>query len=349
MRDLKKMGGLQTLEVIDDPDEVYRLFYESGWTDGLPVIPPTEVRILKMLAGTKKEPDQVLGTLPPSGNDVTVANVAINAVMAGCLPEYMPVLIAAVQALAEPELGLHNLQATTHPVAPLMIVNGPIRQSIGMNTGSNLFGPANRANATMGRAIRLVLINVGGAIPGVLDLSTHGQPSKYSFCIPENEEENPWEPLHVEMGFDKTQSTVTVNGVENPHNINDHTAEDAENLLVTLAASMATQGNNNILYQGGEPLLVVGPEHASILSTSGFSKAQVKQYLYENARVPKKAFSKKHQEVHFSGYDENDLIPVIQKPEDLMVIVAGGPGKHTLFCPNYVIRSKTVTRLIELD
>jgi hypothetical protein len=259
------------------------------------------------------------------------------------------VLITAVRALADPKLGLHNLQATTHPVAPLMIVNGPIRQSIGMNAGSNLFGPANRANATIGRAIRLILINVGGAIPGALDLSTQGQPSKYSFCIPENEEESPWESLQVEMGFKKTQSTVTVNGVENPHNINDHAAEDAENLLITLAASMATQGNNNILYQGGEPVLVVGPEHASILSTSGFSKAQVKQYLYENARVPKKAFSKKHQEAHFSGYDEDDLIPVLQKPEDLMVIVAGGPGKHTLFCPNYVIRSNAVTKLIELD
>lgn len=348
MIELNKIG-LKILEVDNDPDEVFRLFYESGWTDGLPIIPPTEERVVKMLSGTKKEPGQVLGTLPPSGNDATVVNVAINAVMAGCLPEYMPVLIAAVQALAEPQLGLHNLQATTHPVAPLVIVNGPVRQEIGMNSGSNLFGPANRTNATIGRAIRLILINVGGAIPGALDLSTHGQPSKYSFCIPENEEENPWEPLHVEMGFELSQSTVTVNGVENPHNINDHTAEDAENLLITLAASMSTQGNNNILYQGGEPLLIIGPEHARILANSGFSKLHVKQYLYENARVPKKAFSKKHQEIQFSAYGENDLIPVIQKPEDLMIIVAGGPGKHTLFCPNYVIRSNAVTRLIERE
>jgi hypothetical protein len=348
MTDLKRIG-LQTLEVTDDPDEVYRLFYESGWTDGLPIIPPTEERVEKMLTGTSKSATQVLGTLPPSGNDATVGNVAINAVMAGCLPEYMPVLIAAVQALAEPTLGLHNLQATTHPVAPIIIVNGPIREQIQMNSRSNLFGPANRANATIGRAVRLILINIGGAIPGALDLSTHGQPSKYSFCIPENEEENPWESLHVEMGFNKMQSTVTVNGVENPHNVNDHTAEDAENLLITLAASMTTQGNNNILYQGGEPVIVIGPEHANILASGGLSKLQVKQYLYENARIPKKAFSRRHQEVQFSAFGEDDSVPVIQKPEDLMVIVAGGPGKHTLFCPNYVIRSNAVTKLIELD
>jgi hypothetical protein len=345
MTDLKQMN-IQTLEVPDDPEEVYQLFYERGWTDGLPLIPPTEERVVRMLQGTKKEAAQVLGVLPPSGSEATVGNVAINAVMAGCLPAYMPVLIAAVQALAEPELGLHNLQATTHPVAPLIIVNGPIRHEIGMNSGSNLFGPANRANATIGRAIRLILINIGGAIPGTLDLSTHGQPSKYSYCIAENEEESPWEPLHVEMGFDRSQSTVTVNGVENPHNINDHTAEDAENLLITLASSIATQGNNNILYQGGEPLLIPGPEHAGILAGSGFSKAQVKQYLYENARIPKSMFSKKHQEVQFSAYGDNDFIPVVQRPEDLMIIVAGGAGKHTLFCPNYVIRSHAVTKVI---
>jgi hypothetical protein len=345
MTDLKQMN-IQTLEVPDDPEEVYQLFYERGWTDGLPLIPPTEERVVRMLQGTKKEAAQVLGVLPPSGSEATVGNVAINAVMAGCLPAYMPVLIAAVQALAEPELGLHNLQATTHPVAPLIIVNGPIRHEIGMNSGSNLFGPANRANATIGRAIRLILINIGGAIPGTLDLSTHGQPSKYSYCIAENEEESPWEPLHVEMGFDRSQSTVTVNGVENPHNINDHTAEDAENLLITLASSIATQGNNNILYQGGEPLLIPGPEHAGILAGSGFSKAQVKQYLYENARIPKSMFSKKHQEVQFSAYSDNDFIPIVQRPEDLMIIVAGGAGKHTLFCPNYVIRSHAVTKVI---
>jgi len=346
MTDSKKMN-IQTLEVPDDPEEVYRLFYEQGWTDGFPIIPPTQDRVTRMLGGTKKDPTEVLGILPPSGNDATVSNVAINAVMAGCLPEYMPVLIAAVRALVEPDLGLHNIQATTHPVAPLVIVNGPVRQQIGMNSGSNLFGPANRANATIGRAIRLILINIGGAIPGVLDLSTHGQPSKYSFCIAENEEGSPWEPLHVEMGFDRSQSTVTVNGTENPHNINDHTAQDAENLLITLASSMATQGNNNILYQGGEPLLIPCPEHARILAGSGLSKAQVKQYLYEHARVPKKIFSIKHQEAQFSAYGDNALIPIFQRPEDLMIVVAGGPGKHTLFCPNYVIRSHVVTKVIE--
>ena len=338
---------IDMLEVPDNSEDIYNIFYERGWTDGLPVIPPTEERVTRMLQGTIKDPDEVLGTLPPSGNDATVGHVAINAVMAGCLPEYMPVLIAAVRALVEPSLGLHNIQATTHPVAPLIIVNGPIRHRIGMNCGCNLFGPANRANATIGRAVRLMLLNIGGGLPGTFDLSTHGQPSKYSFCIAENEEENPWEPLHVEMGFEKTDSVVTLNGVENPHNINDHTADDAENLLVTYAASIATQGNNNILYQSGEPLLIPAPEHAHILANSGYSKAQLKEYIYRNARIPKKVYSKKHREMQFSAYSEDDLIPVIQRPQDLMVVVAGGAGKHTLFCPTYAIRTGAVTKKIE--
>jgi hypothetical protein len=335
------------VEVPDDLDEVNRIYYERGWTDGFPIVPPTEERVERMLEGSKREAGEVLGVFPPAGNDATVGHVAINAVMAGCLPGYMPLLIAAVQAMLESEFGLHNIQGTTHPVAPLVIVNGPIRQRLGMNSGSNLFGPANRANATIGRAIRLMLLNIGGALPGVLDLSTHGQPSKYSFCIAENEEESPWEPLHVEMGFDRLANTVTVNGVENPHNINDHTAEDAENLLTTIAGSIATQGNNNILYQAGEPLLILGPEHARILAGSGFSKAQVKQYLYQKARVPKTAFSMGHQRVQFSMYSDADFIPVVQRPEDLMIVVAGGAGKHSLFCPTYAIRSHAITKEVQ--
>jgi hypothetical protein len=189
-----------------------------------------------------------------------------------------------------------------------------------------------------------MLLNIGGGIPGITDLSTHGQPSKYSFCIAENEEDSPWEPLHVEKGFDQSANTVTVNGVENPHNINDHTAEDAENLLTTIAGSISTQGNNNIIYQAGEPLIILGPEHARILAKSGYSKRQVKEYLYQKARVPKKAFSQKHREVQFPSYSEDDSIPVAQRPEDFMIVVAGGGGKHTLFCPTYAIRERAVTK-----
>ncbi|MBN2062057.1 MAG: hypothetical protein JW882_16730 [Deltaproteobacteria bacterium] len=338
----------EKLEVPDNIEEMFHVFYERGWTDGLPVIPPTEERVARMLEGTRMNADEVLGIFPPAGNEATVGHIAINAVMAGCLPEYMPVLIAAVQAMLEPELGLHNLQATTHPVAPLIIVNGPIRQKLEMNSGSNLFGPANRANATIGRAVRLILLNIGGARPGIVDLSTHGQPSKYSFCIAENEEESPWDPLHVEMGFDRSANTVTVNGVENPHNINDHTAEDAENLLITIAGTISTQGNNNIIYQGGEPLFVFGPEHAHILAGSGYSKNQVKEHLFEKARVPKKAFSQRHQEVQFSSFSDDDLIPIVQRPEDFMVIVAGGGGKHSLFCPTYAIRERVVTKEVKV-
>lgn len=180
-----------------------------------------------------------------------------------------------------------------------------------MNSGCNVFGQGNRANATIGRAIRLVLTNTGGAIPGKLDRATHGQPSKYSPCISENEESNPWEPLHVEKGFDKWSGTVTVCGVENPHNINDHNRIDVEGILTTFAGTIATQGNNNILYQRGDSLIVIGPEHARTIAESGFSKQEVKRLLHWKARIPKVSFSKKHQEGLFSQFPDEALIPAV--------------------------------------
>jgi hypothetical protein len=332
------------IEVPEDADEVNRIYYERGWTDGLPIVAPTEERVGRMLTATKREVDEVLGIFPPGGNEATVGHIAINAVMAGCLPEHIPVLIAIVEAMLEEQFGLSWIQATTHPVAPLVIVNGPIRKRLSFNSGSGLFGPGNRTNAAIGRAMRLILLNVGGAKPGVTDLSTQGQPSKYSFCIAENEEMSPWEPLHVERGFPRSSSTVTVCGVENPHNINDHTAEDGENLLTTIAGTVATQGNNNILYKMGEPLIVIGPEHARIISASGFSKAQVKEYLHDHARVPKRRFSRKHQEEQFSVFPDDSAIPVAQTADDFMIVVAGGVGKHSAYCPSFALGTRSVTK-----
>jgi hypothetical protein len=334
------------LEVSEDFEEMNRIYYERGWTDGLPIVPPTEDRVARMLGATKRQPDEVLGVFPPSGNEATVGHLAINAVMAGCLCEHLPVLIAIVEAMLEKQFGLSWIQATTHPVAPLVIVNGPVRKRLSFNSGSGLFGPGNRTNALIGRATRLILLNVGGAKPGITDLSTQGQPSKYSFCIAENEEISPWEPLHVERGFDGSSSTVTVCGVENPHNINDHTADDAENLLTTIAGTVATQGNNNILYKMGEPLIVIGPEHARIIASGGFSKRQVKEYLCHHARVPKKLFSRRHQEEQFPAYPDEGAIPVAQNVQDFMVIVAGGVGKHSAFCPSFALNTRSVTKEI---
>lgn len=334
------MANVETLiaeriEVSEDIEEAYGDYYQRGWTDGLPIILPTEERVEKMLAGTKRKPQESLGSVPPGGGEATVEKVAINSVMAGCLPEYMPLILTAIEAMLDSRFNLHWIQATTHPVAPLVIVNGRIRIKLQMNSGHNVFGQGNRANATIGRAIRLVLLNIGGAIPGQTDMSTQGQPSKYSFCIAENEELSPWEPLHVERGFQGAVSTVTVCGVESPHNINDHCSDDGDGLLATFAGTIATQGNNNVIYQRGEPLLIIGPDHAAIIAKSGFSKRQVKHLLYQRARIYKNLFSKKHQEDQFSKFDGDALIPVTPKEEDFMIIVAGGAGKHSAYCPSF--------------
>lgn len=189
-------------------------------------------------------------------------------------------------------------------------------------------------------------MNLGGAQPGVLDLSTHGQPSKYSFCIAENEAMNPWTPLHVERGFARSSSTVTVCGVENPHNINDHKAENAIDLLTTIVGTIATQGNNNVLYQAGEALLALSPEHAAIIAGSGYSKQQVKEYLYEKARLPKASFSKSHQREQFAGYADADDVRLLQGPDDFIIVVTGGPGRHSMYCPSFALYTRSVTKEI---
>ena len=323
---------------IDAPDsleEIDALYYQRGWTDGLPIIPPTEERVAQMLTGTTRKAQDVIGEVPPQWAEATAEKVAINAVMAGCLPEYMPVILTALGAMLEEKVNLYGLQATTHPVAPLIIVNGPIRKELGLNSGYNAFGQGNRANATIGRAIRLILINVGGGVPGKLDRATMGQPSKYSFCIAENEERNPWQPLHVERGFDPSASTVTVCGVESPWNINDHSGIDAQGVLTTIAGTMVAQGTNNILYQWGEPMVAIGPEHASTIASSGFSKQDVKHFLFEKARIPKRQFSLQHQQERFPKFADDALIPAAPEENAIIVIVAGGAGKHSMFLPTF--------------
>jgi hypothetical protein len=183
-----------------------------GWSDGLPIIPPTPDRVQHMLEGTRRGPQSLIGRIPPRWGDATVEKVAVNAVMAGCLPAYMPVLTTAIEAMLAPEFNLYGIQATTHPVAPLLILNGPLARQLDVNNSYNVYGPGWRANATIGRAIRLLLLNVGGGIPGKGDRSTQGSPAKFAFCIAENETRNPWLPLHVERGFDAGTSTVTVWG-----------------------------------------------------------------------------------------------------------------------------------------
>jgi hypothetical protein len=337
---------------IENSDEVINnLFIERGWSDGLPIIPPTEERIQRMLSFLgDKDPQEVVAVLPPRSGAATLEKIAINAVMAGCLPEYLPVIVAALKALSDDKFTLRGVQSTTHPCSPLIVVNGPIARKIGLNSKGNSFGPGVRANATIGRALRLILINVGGAIPGQIDKSTQGQPSRYTYCVAENEEENPWPPFHVERGFKAEDSTVTVFAAESPQNINEYNSITGEGLLLTMAAAMATPGNNNALFFTGEPILMLSPEHAAIIARDGFSKDQIREFLFQHARYSLKKLSEENRRYRkkfpdkYGEFTDSELVPIAHK-EDFIIMVLGGTGKQSSFIPTF--GNYSVTKLIE--
>lgn len=340
------------IKIEDSIDAVNNLFYKNGWTDGLPVIPPTEERVRWMLSGTKRGAQEVIAVLPPKLGQATTEKIAINAVMAGCMPEYMPVIIAAVEAVADEKFKLLGVQATTHSCGVLMVVNGPITKKLEMNSGGNAFGPGNRANASIGRALSLILLNIGGGIPGQIDKSTQGNPCKYTYCVSENEQANPWQPFYIEKGFRPEDSTVTVFAAEGPHNINDHDSTTGLDILKTIAATMATAGNNNLVFFTGEPILVLGPEHAAAIAGAGFSKEQVREYIFENARLPLKKISEGHiqyrskQPERYGEFINSEMIPVAKK-EDIVIIVLGGAGRHSSFIPTFGLNNM-VTKIIKL-
>ncbi len=342
----------ERVKVRDAPEALARLLEARGWGDGLPVVPPTPGRVARMVEGAGLAAGEEIGRMPPRQGVVTVEALAVNAVMAGCLPAYMPVLVAAARGALQPEFSLHALQATTHPVAPLIIVNGPVAARIDMNAAYGCFAPGNRANATIGRAMRLTLLNVGGASPGVLDRATQGSPAKYAFCIAENEEESPWEPLHVERGFAPGESAVTVVGCEGPHNVNDHVSHAAEGILAAAADTMSVMGGNNF-YLRGEPLLALGPEHAATIAGDGLSKADVKRRIFELARKPARQLRRGAmwgmqtwgEEIARNEGDDDYEIPLLDRPEDLIVIVAGGAGKHSSYLPTFGPTRSVTTRV----
>ena len=320
----------ERMEVPEDILEINRLFYEKGWSDGLPVIPPTRERVLGLLQGTTRQPDEVINPVPPRWAEASVEKIAINAVMAGCLPEHMPIIIAAVEGMTKTEFNLYGVQTTTHPCAPLLVINGPIRKEVGINCSYGAFGPGTLANAAIGRAIRLILLNIGGALPGKTDRATHGQPGKYTYTVGENEEESPWESLSVERGFGPEDNTVTVMAAEGLHNVSDHQSISALGILTTIAGTLACQGNNNIIMQMGEPLVIFGPEHAKTIAREGLTKKDVKEFLFQKARILKTAFSEEIQKDKFSHFSGNALIPITEKSKDIIIVVAGGSGKHSM-------------------
>lgn len=341
--------GSAPIRVEDSLEAINQYFYDHELGDGLPVVPPTLERVAAMLKWTDRAPTETLGGVPPRYGEATIEKLAVNAVMAGCAPEYLPVIIAGVQAMLDERFNLYAVQTTTHPCAPMLVLNGPIARELGVNARYNVFGPGRRANATIGRAIRLILLNIGGALPGVLDHATQGQPSKYSYCIAENEAENPWEPLSVERGFAREVSTVTVCPVENPHNINDHVSRTAEGVLTTFASSMAGMGSNNA-YLFGDPVVCFGPEHAAVVARDGLKKADVRAYLFEHARTPREIWQTaamyRIADDHDRIFPGEKAIPLVMRPEDFVIIVAGGPGRHSCWMPTFGRTTLSVTKAI---
>ena len=265
-------------------DEMEALF-ERGWTDGLPVVPPTEKRVLAMLEGTLRAPGEVVATVPPDLVECTVEKVAINAVMAGCKPEYLPVVLTAVEAACTSQFNMHGLLATTMPTGPVIIVNGPIRRAIGMNAGVNVFGQGNRANATIGRALQLVVRNVGGGRPGEVDRATFGNPGKIAFCFPEDEEGSPWPPLSTELGFAAGTNTVTLFPGEGPRSIVDQLARDPESLARTFAACLRTVHHPKLPLIF-DAILAVGPEHARVFREAGWDRQRLVARIGELLMLP---------------------------------------------------------------
>ncbi len=337
----------------EDTEAAFEYCLERGWSDGLPIVLPTAERVERMLAYCDRPYEEPIAMLAPRYGAATPLRIAANAVMAGCKPEYFPLVMLALEAMADEAFNLYGIQATTHACAPLVIVNGPVATELGMNCGHAALGAGNRANATIGRAVRLSLVNIGGAIPALGDMATYGDPTKFTYCAPENEAANPWEPLHVERGFPAEASTVTVVAAEPPHNINDHESHTAAGILTTMAGSMATTGSNNPFY-ASEPVLLMSPEHAATVAGDGMSKQAVKEFLFEHARIPLGKFSKENIARRFRSkladqYAQADLdtmVPMFQRAEDLIVVVIGGAGKHSAWIPTFG-NTHAVTRALK--
>jgi hypothetical protein len=327
-------------------------YYERGYSDGLPLVPPTPAKVAATVAALGGEPGRLLARVPPRWGSLTREVLAINMVMAGCRPEYGPVVEAAMLALCEPRFNLNGVQATTHMASPLLVVNGPVRGAIGMNAGCNVFGSGNRANATIGRALRLVLLNVGGGWPGLLDKSTLGHPGKYTYCIAENEEASPLAPYHVEHGYRAQDSTVFLLAAEPPHSVTNHFANDAAGILDSVCSAMSTICNNNAV-SAGHCAVVLGPEHAATIAKSGWKRHDIRHYLWAHS-------GNRWDDLYGRGrygkvYNRNLPVwykrepdartPIVPSPDNIHLFVAGGEaGRFSAFIPGWGHMSAPVLR-----
>jgi len=321
-------------------DAVDTLFEQQHWTDGLPVVPPTPTRVNAMLAHADRPRDAVLARIAPAFGAATMERVAINAVMAGLPPAALPVLVAAIEAAVDPVFNLQSLQTTTNPVAVWLIVNGPASEEFGFNASFNCLGEGNRANAALGRALRLVMRNIGGALPGAMDRATQGQPARYTLCCAENEAHSPWTSLRAESGFDASESTVTAVPMEGTINMNTH-SKDGHELVRVFAATMVHPPSNEYVH-GGEPWLLIGPEHADILMRAGYDKPRLQQALWEQSKMPAGVMAQRDFErtrtsriKELGEITADTLLPIAKSPRDIRIVVAGGPGTHSVYVPNF--------------
>jgi hypothetical protein len=336
-------------------------YFDQPWSDGLPVVPPTPERIAAVLDVLGGDPKELVARIPPRWGNLTRELLAVNMVMAGCKPEYAPVVRAAILALADARFNLNGIQATTHVVSPLIVVNGPIARQIGMNAGGNVFGSGNRANATIGRAVRLILLSVGGGIPGELDKSTLGHPGKYTFCIAENEDASPWAPYHVEHGYAPEDSTVLVIGAEAPHSVTNHVSDDPQGILDSIASAMSTIAHNNAVL-GGSCTVVIGLEHARTIASFGWTRDDVRRYLWLNGTNDWDDVSYGNRYAPPGGrtYNRNlpkwyprqagRQVPIVFTPDDIHLFVAGGAaGRFSAFLPGWSTATTPVLRAVYDD
>jgi hypothetical protein len=332
---------------VADPAAI-ELCFEKGWTDGLPVVPPTEERVRAMLDTARLGPADQVAYIAHRAVSITAEKVAINAVMAGCKPAYMPVVVAAIEGIGDPAWSYHGPGTSTAGAAVLIVVNGPIARELDINSGDNLFGPGWRANATIGRAVRLVMRNVCGSRPGTLDRGTLGHPGKLSYVIAENEAESPWTPLHVERGFRAEQSAVTVMAAEAPHQFYNQLSNTAEGVLTTLADGMRISGN---VVGQPEYMLVLAGEHMRTIAKDGWTKADVRRFVFErtqNSHAHLKRTQRMSGEV--KPGDETLMRPLVGSPDDILVVAAGGrAGAFSAYIPGWGSKrsSQAVTKEVK--
>ena len=328
----------------------FEFFLEKEWSDGFPVVTPTEERIARMLTGTARDHDDVIGSIPPAMEVATVRSVAVHALMAGCRPEYLPVVIAATELMLRDEFNVNGVQGTMHGVAPMMIVNGPYAADIGIHGGNGCMGPGFRANATIGRAIRLILMNLGAGIPGVSSMTIFGMPSRFTYCLTENMEDHPWESLSVSKGYSGDENVITMAMVESPRFCFDDVSDEPIRLMNGIADTMVAMGSWN-MHTRSDMVVAMGPQHAAICANSGMSRADVHSRLCEMAgrkvRDLKNGGNWRRERalafpIEVDPDNDDFFIPAIKNPEDLQLIVAGGWGPCTAVCHGWSGGSRAV-------